>query len=140
MNETRREPCEAVVPYLSYGDGEAAIDFLTRAFGFEERMRWPMDDGRIGHAELVLEGGVLMLASAYPELGLVSPLELPAVHGQVKCVVADVDAHHRRAVEAGATVLAEPEDGYGERSYRAVDPEGHRWIFGSPIPTPDEGE
>jgi uncharacterized glyoxalase superfamily protein PhnB len=48
--------------------------------------------------------------------------------------VDDVDAHFRRAFEAGATVIDEPADQeYGERTYRATDPEGHRWIFASPI-------
>jgi uncharacterized glyoxalase superfamily protein PhnB len=47
--------------------------------------------------------------------------------------VDDVDAHHARARAAGATIAAPPEDQpYGDRSYRAVDPEGHRWIFAGP--------
>ena len=30
----------------------------------------------------------------------------------------------------GATIVAEPEDQfYGDRTYRAVDPEGHVWTF-----------
>ena len=30
---------QTVTPYLLYEDGEAAIDFLTRAFGFREIAR-----------------------------------------------------------------------------------------------------
>ena len=42
----------------------------------------------------------------------------------------DVDAHYRTARDAGAIVIAEPEDQFhGARSYRALDPEGHRFIF-----------
>ena len=45
--------------------------------------------------------------------------------------VADVEAHHQRAVAGGATILREPEDpGVGVRLYSAEDLEGHRWMFG----------
>jgi uncharacterized glyoxalase superfamily protein PhnB len=75
-----------------------------------------------------------MLASEYAGMNLTSPKNLPARHGQVQCFVADVDAHHARAQAAGATIVASPEDQfYGARSYRAVDPEGHRWIFATQV-------
>lgn len=121
---------QRLVPYLAYDDAPAAIDFLCRAFGFEERMRLPMESGRIGHAELALPDAVLYLASSYPEMALVSPRGLPAVACQLTCYVDDVDAHYARAREAGAIVDAGPEDQfYGERRYRAQDPEGHHWTF-----------
>ncbi|MGI9592079.1 MAG: VOC family protein [Myxococcota bacterium] len=125
---------QRIVPYLTYADASAAIDFLCKAFGFEEQFRLDMDDGRIGHAELSLDGNVLMLASAFPEMGLQSPAELPALHCQVHIEVEDVDAHFARAREAGATIAAAPEDQpYGDRNYRASDPEGHRWIFATHV-------
>lgn len=133
MSQPDRTP-QRIVPYLGYADAPAAIGFLCKAFGFEEVYRLEMGDGRIGHAELGLGGNALMLASAYPEMGFQSPAELPAVHGQVHIDVDDVDAHFARAREAGATIAAEPEDQpYGDRSYRAVDPEGHRWIFSTHV-------
>ncbi len=125
---------QAIVPYLAYDDAPAAIDFLCRAFGFEETFRLPMPDGRIGHAELSFRGNVLMLASSYPELGFTGPAKLPALHAQVQIDVEDVDAHFARAVAAGATIAAEPEDKpYGDRAYQAVDPEGHRWNFSTHV-------
>lgn len=122
---------QRLVPYLAYADAPAALEFLARAFGFEEQFRHPMPDGRIGHAQLTLDGEVvLMLASTYPEVGFASPSELPAIHSQVHCTVEDVDAHYERARAAGATIVSAPRDeGHGDRSYRAVDPEGHRWMF-----------
>jgi uncharacterized glyoxalase superfamily protein PhnB len=123
---------EQIIPYLAYADAPAAIDFLCRAFGFTEAFRFPMDDGRIGHAELQLGERALYLASLWPELGFVSQRDLAGVSSQVYCVVDDVDAHHARARGAGATIASPPADtGRGERMYRAVDPEGHRWIFAS---------
>ncbi len=41
---------QRVIRYLSHADAPKAIDFLCRAFGFEERLRFPMPDGRLGHA------------------------------------------------------------------------------------------
>lgn len=122
------------VPLLSYADAAAAIDFLCGAFGFQETFRMPMADGRIGHAELSHHGHKVMLASEWTPAGLVSPRALSGVHCQIHCQVDDVEAHYRRARAAGATIVGEPADQpYGERTYRALDPEGHRWIFGSPL-------
>lgn len=120
---------------LAYDQAPEAIDFLCAAFGFEERSRMNMPDGGIGHAELVLHGNVLMLATTWKAGGLASPRDLPAMPVQLYCEVDDVDAHFRRAKDAGATVIAEPEDQpYGFRMYRALDGEGHRWLFASPLP------
>lgn len=123
---------QRIIPYLAYEDAPAA--FLHDAFGFEERFRLPMADGRIGHAEVALGDSVLYLASLWKEVGNMSPKDLPGTHCQLFCRVDDVDAHFRRARDAGATVINEPADqGHGERTYRAMDLEGHRWIFGAPI-------
>ena len=102
---------QRIIPYLSYADAPAAIDFLCKAFGFEERFRYPMPDGRVGHAELGYLDNVVMLASAYE----------------------GVDAHFARARKAGATIAAEPKNDHGTRFYRVIDPEGHRWIFSTPL-------
>jgi uncharacterized glyoxalase superfamily protein PhnB len=122
-----------IVPYLSYRDCPAAIRFLCRAFGFEERFRFDMPDGRVGHAELSYEGGVVMLASAWQEAGQMSPLDLPGVNAFVYCRVDDVDAHFERAWDGGATIVAQPAEEHGTRSYRALDCEGHRWIFAQEV-------
>jgi len=123
---------QRIIPYLAYADAPAAIDFLCRAFGFEERFRFPMPDGSIGHAEITYEGRVVMLASAYAELGFASPRDLPGVHAQIYMQVENVDAHYQRAREAGATIAAAPRNQHGQRMYRALDLEGHRWIFAMP--------
>lgn len=119
-----------VMPMLAYADAPAAIDFLVSAFGFEERYRLAMPDGSVGHAELVLGEAVIAVSSAWRDAGLMPPNELPGVHAQYAVLLDDVNAHFERAREAGATIAAPPEDQfYGYRMYRAVDPEGHRWVF-----------
>jgi uncharacterized glyoxalase superfamily protein PhnB len=136
-----------VIPMLAYEDGGGAIDFLVKAFGFEERLRFTEDDGTISHAELTTDGGgLIMLATPTPDY--VSPkrlrenseearkmAEVPYVIDGVLVDVDDVDAHFARAKEAGATILSEPEDvpDVGVRHYRAEDPEGHRWMFSQDI-------
>lgn len=122
-------------PMIVYADARAALEFLAKAFGFEERFRMDLPDGSVGHAEVGLGDAVVMVSSEWAAGGVVSPLRLAAVHAQIHVRVDDVDAHHVRARAAGATIAAEPADQeYGERSYRALDPEGHRWIFGAPLP------
>ena len=134
MVKDLHEGMQRVTPMLSYADAPAAIEFLNAAFGFRTRERLDMEDGRVGHAELELEGGVVRVASLWPEMGFASPRELTAVHGQTYCVVDDVDAHYARARAAGATIVSEPADQfYGARVYRAVDLEGHRWMFATQV-------
>lgn len=121
-------------PMLVYADAPAALAFLVEAFGFVERFRMDMPDGSVGHAELGLGDEVVMVASEWQVGGVVSPLRLPALHAQIFVRVDDVDAHFAHARAAGATIATEPADQeYGERTYRAIDPEGQRWIFGAPI-------
>jgi uncharacterized glyoxalase superfamily protein PhnB len=55
----------------------------------------------------------------------------------------DLTAHCERARKAGAKILQEPEmQFYGDRSYRAVDPEGHIWTFSETVQetSPEEWE
>ncbi len=121
---------QRIVPALSYDDAPAMIEFLCRAFGFDERFRLDMPDGSVGHCSLIIEGEEVTLASAYPEGGLGGPGRLPHLHASVMVYVEDVDAHYARAVAEGAKVLQEPEDQFfGDRTYRAEDPEGGHWWF-----------
>ena len=121
---------QRIIPALSYDDAPAAIEFLCRAFGFQEAERLEMPDGSIGHAELTLHGNTLALASAYPGGGLAGPAGLPHLHAFVMIYVDDVDAHHARAAAEGATIIEPLADQfYGHRVYRAKDPEGQRWSF-----------
>jgi uncharacterized glyoxalase superfamily protein PhnB len=121
---------QRIIPYLLYADAPAALEFLCKAFGFEEQMRMPGPEGRIMHAQLAYQGNTLMLATTVKEMGHASPRDLPARHGLIVCYVDDVDAHCARAKAAGAKILADPEDQfYGDRVYRAADTEGHEWSF-----------
>lgn len=126
---------QRIFPMLAYDDAPAAIAFLCAAFGFQEKERMKMPDGTIGHAEVTLNGNVVMLATTWKAGGMASPQNLPAMPSQLFCEVDDVDTHFQNAKSAGAVVVAEPENQpYGFRVYRAMDLEGHRWLFASAIP------
>jgi PhnB protein len=119
---------QTITPYLLYRDGSAAVDYLTRTFGFEEVMRSQSPEGRVGHAELRIGDGHVYLGEPGPDYR--SPSELGGVTVLIHAYVDDVDAHFARAKEAGADVKGEPEDRpYGDRVYHALDPEGHDWFF-----------
>ncbi len=130
MPQNPPEGYQRVIPYLLYEDAPAAIEFLGKAFGFEERMRFEGKDGAIGHAEVEYKDNVVMLATAAAEAGHDSPKNLSAKHGLVMVYVDDVDAHHDQAKAAGAKIIRELADQfYGDRTYGAEDFEGHSWYF-----------
>jgi uncharacterized glyoxalase superfamily protein PhnB len=126
-----------IYPCLAYRDPAAAMEFLARAFGFQQMLAVPDDNGGITHAEMSFGPEVIMLGSAKPELGWMSPRDLPALNQTVCMYVADVAAHYERAKAAGATITRELRDThYGSREYSAKDIEGHEWHFGTYRPAP----
>ena len=119
---------QTVTPYVLYHDVAAAIDWLGRAFGFDERLRFTDESGTVTHAELTIGDGEVLLG--HPGSDFRNPKELGLFVDLVHVYVDDVDAHYERAVAAGATIHQPPEDApYGDRRYDAEDPEGHRWSF-----------
>lgn len=126
---------------LFYEDAPAAIDWLCRAFGFEVRLRVEGEGGGIVHSELEFGEGVVMVSSADRtdrpgrDFGK-SPRSLDGANTQSLCIhVDDVDAHCEASRAAGARISSEPktqdygEDYWSDRSYEAVDLEGHHWWF-----------
>lgn len=117
-----------ISPYLLYEDCNAALEFLSKAFGFEERMRIPGPEGAVYHAEMTFGGGVIMMGWPGPDYQ--GPKTLGHVTQNQYVYVDDVDAHHAHAKAAGANVLDPPTDQfYGDRRYSVEDPQGHVWFF-----------
>ena len=132
MGETN----SAIMPTLRYRNAPAAIDWLCRVFGFERHAVYPGPESTIGHAELKLGGGMIMLGSfkddAYGR-GFKSPEEVGGVETRsAYIVVADADAVYARAKEAGGTIVRELENtDYGSREFTVKDLEGHSWSVGT---------
>jgi uncharacterized glyoxalase superfamily protein PhnB len=119
----------SLTTYLIVNDARAAIAWYQEVFG--ARVTYEpiiMDDGRIGHVELDLDGTTIQMADEFPEMGAVGPATLGGTSFSLSMYVPDCDATFARAVEAGATPLREPADQfYGSRSASIADPFGHRW-------------
>ena len=123
-----------VNPYL-YVDGAAkAIDFYKAVFGATERMRIGSPDGRIGHAELEIGDGVIMLSDEYPDMNIVGPKKIGGTPVSLGVYVEDADAAFDRAIKNGATAMRPVEDQfYGDRAGQFEDPFGHRWSVSTHI-------
>lgn len=126
----------AIIPTLKYENAAYAIEWLCNAFGFEQHLVVPGPGDTIDHAQLTIDGGMIMLGSsrdtAFDDLQK-SPQAVGSVGTQSPyIIVEDIDAHYARALAAGAeivVVLAEQD--YGGKLYSCRDPEGHLWNFGS---------
>jgi uncharacterized glyoxalase superfamily protein PhnB len=117
-----------ILAHLIYDDVGAAVEWLTRAFEFRERVvaRHTLPDGTVGRTQLEVEDSLITLG-------------LPSIHGEsprhgvssmLYVYVDDVDAHCLRARGAGATIVLEPAtQPWGDRRYQVTDPEGHQWTF-----------
>ncbi|MGB7620855.1 MAG: VOC family protein [Terriglobia bacterium] len=122
------ENTQRLMPRLAYQDAPAAIEFLCRAFGFEETGRFA-PGGKVVYSEIALNGETLFAIGPSHE-GVQSPRELGGLSIELFCYVDDVDRHYAQAKAAGATILNPPEDKFwGDRSYAVMDCEGYRWIF-----------
>ena len=123
---------QTVMPYLLYEDAEAAIEFLTNAFGFKEADRQVGAAGGL-HAEMEVTPAGDHLYLGQPPAGFRNPKEVGRT-SMVHVMVDDVDAHHDRAEAAGAEIIEELNDlPFGHRRYTARDPQGHEWTFAQEI-------
>jgi uncharacterized glyoxalase superfamily protein PhnB len=127
---------------IFYDDAAGAIDWLCRAFGFEVRLKIEGDGGRIEHSELVYDQALVMVGQSgdhprRPKLPRgASPHSIGGANTQYLMLFVDnADEHCARARAAGAAVVEEPAlhdygaDYWADRSYGALDPEGHLWWF-----------
>ena len=138
------KPAPSDWPRLSssvfYQNAAAAIDWLCNAFGFEVRLKVEGDNGRIEHSELNYGEGLIMVAQEDPQSGrrwkstMRSPKSLNGASTQsIMFFVDDADAHCAHARLHGARIVEEPAthdygaDYWSDRSYGALDPEGHMW-------------
>ena len=132
MTEPKRPSLSSGVIYK---DPKAALAWLEEAFGFEPVMVVVNADGTIGHSEMRFGDGVIYVGREWDD-DHKSPASLGGKNTQSINVRLDegMDAHCERARAAGAVITREPVDQfYGDRTYVAVDPEGHIWSFSQTI-------
>jgi len=120
-----------IIPYIFYRDVPAALDFLSRAFGFTELMRTGTASGGM-HGEMELDGQRIMMGQGSRDWGMLPANEAGAATQGVFVYLPDVDAHHARAVAASAEIVKPPHDESYGRTYTARDLDGHPWFFTTP--------
>jgi PhnB protein len=136
-----------VVPYLTVSNGVGAIAFYKKGLGAKEVMRMPAQDGkRLMHAELEVNGHALYLADDFSDMAPehTGGGRTPEKLGGTPCAVfvqlsepKEVDQWIARAKKAGAKVTMPAADQFwGDRFGMIVDPFGHAWSFGAPLPKP----
>lgn len=126
---------EGFTSALFYKDPKAALAWLEHAFGFETVMLLTDAQGAVAHAEMAFGESLLIIGAEWSAQHQ-SPLSTGGRNTQTVHVhlVGDIDGHCARAKAAGAAILQEPGDQfYGDRTYRAVDPEGHIWTFAQTV-------
>ncbi|MGO9151614.1 VOC family protein [Mycobacterium sp.] len=124
MKHNRSIPPVTVIPVLVYPDVRAAVDWLTAAFGFAERVR--IGERHRAQMSIGADGAVIVADVASQR----QPPQANIVTHEIKVRVDDVDAQFERARAAGARVLEPPTDReYGERECTVEDLAGHRWQF-----------
>lgn len=133
-----------IMPALRYRDAPAAIDWLCRVFGFEKHAVYPGPDNTIGHAELTLGGGMIMLGSEKDDAHgrrFKSPDDVGGFETRsAYIIVPDAEAVYARAQAAGAIILRAIQDtDYGSREFTVKDPEGHSWSVGTYDPWKVQG-
>lgn len=137
MVVNRSAPPGTVVPSLIYEDVAAAIDWLCDTFGFTERLRAAGPDGVVGHAQLAIVEGSIILGEARvgqgfaaPDTAVFRPPRQGEVSQTISVTVEDVDRHYEQSRRRGARILQPPQDHpYGERQYTVEDLAGYRWTF-----------
>jgi uncharacterized glyoxalase superfamily protein PhnB len=123
VRPNRSIPSDTVIPVLVYPDVREAVEWLTKAFGFEERVQI----GESHRSQMRFGEGAVIVADVRHDQ---KPPRAGEVTHLVMVRIDDARAHCDRAREHGARILMEPTDfEYGERQYTAEDPAGHRWTF-----------
>ena len=143
MSEVKPIPDDypRITPYLCVAGAAAAIDFMVEVFGATERMRISAPGGMIGHAEVAIGDGLVMVSDEYPEMGVLGPNSIGGTAVTISVYVEDADATYAKAIAAGATAERPVETQfYGDRGGMFVDPFGHRWHVATHVEdvSPDE--
>jgi len=125
-----------IMPALRYKNAPAAIDWLCHVFGFQKHAVYPGPNNTIGHAELKLGDGMIMLGSGKDDAygrGFRSPGDLGGFETRSAYIIVDnADAVYARAKAAGGIILREIQNtDYGSREFSVKDLEGHSWSVGT---------
>ena len=125
----------SVTPALGYLNPKAALDFLRDAFGFELDLMIEDENGNLAHSQMAYGDGKIMVGNEWSaDHRSPKSIDLKCTQTVHMHLAEDIDQHCEKARKAGAEIIAEPETQfYGDRTYRARDPEGHIWTFSQTV-------
>jgi PhnB protein len=107
-----------------------AIRYYERVFNAKLRLRLDTPDGKVGHAELEIGKGLVMVSDEFPEDKILGPKAIGGTPVVIQVYVVDMDVAMERAAAAGGRVMRPPKDEfYGDRSGMIEDPFGHLWLI-----------
>jgi uncharacterized glyoxalase superfamily protein PhnB len=128
MLKNRSVPADTVLPHVYYQDVVAAIEWLSKTFGFIEHYRYGEPNGSVSGAQMRLADAWIMLKTAKPNSS--SPAQLGYGTQSLTIFVNDVDAHYRKVKSSGARIVEQlNQTVYGELQYGVLDLDGHQWLF-----------
>jgi uncharacterized glyoxalase superfamily protein PhnB len=112
----------AVTPYLVVPDVDAQVDFMEKALGAKLHYKMPMPGGKTAHAEMSINGAIIMMGAAGGAY--------PPMPSTIYLYVNDVDAAYEQAVKAGGKPSQPVADAfYGDRVGNIIDPHGNQWCI-----------
>jgi PhnB protein len=115
----------SITPYIIVNGAAEFIEFLKNAFAGTERLRMPMPDGKLIHAEVAIGDSMIETGDANKQI--------PPAPAEIHLYVNDADATFARALEAGATSLFPVADQpWGDRWGALKDQFGNYWHIATP--------
>lgn len=125
-------------PYLKVKGAKQAIEFYKKAFGAKTRMVMEAEDKkRLMHADIIINGGEIMLSDEFAEFGEPATVPPPSVKTSTVSIHLQVDNADKwwaRATEAGCKIVMPLADQFwGDRFGMMRDPFGHVWSIASAI-------
>src|SRR5450432_367901 len=130
----------SVVAAINMCDAAVAMEWYKKVFNAKEKIRLTEPDGKVAHGEIDIDGSVIMMAEENPAYNR-SPKTLNGTSVVFSIYVPDADASIQKAVDAGATLIAEAADQfYGDRTGRIEDPFGYKWMVSTHLQEVSERE
>lgn len=135
---TRQEGYAWVTPTLIFKNLDKAVQFYTKAFGFNEDFNVKDKTGNSTMVKMSYNDSTFMFSSK-EDMGVDKQIKTPKESGQRSPIslymyCEDVDATFERAIKNGAKKVSNPEDMFwGDRMATVEDPEGYLWMIAKQV-------
>jgi PhnB protein len=122
-----------LIPYICVSDARAAMKWYADVLGAEVTVEpIVMDDGRIGHVQLAIDGAEWMMSDEFADAGVAGPEPGRGAAVTLHLTTSDVDALCSSVTDSGTALDRGPDDTPHGRIAVFRDPFGHRWMLNQP--------